>query len=409
MTYPRYLRTKLLKAFKTSPVVLLIGPRQCGKTTLMKLLGSELEMQYITFDTLRQLAAAKDDPEGFVAGLTIPIILDEVQRVPEIALPIKIRVDEHRAAGSFGLTGSANPLIAPKLNDSLAGRMFILHMWPLSMGEIERKKSHFLESIFKREIKFSKSSYMRKDVVEMLLKGGYPDAVSLDLPTRDEWYDNLLRTILERDVNDISNLQRPRDLAKLLAILALRSSNLLNLADISRSARIPYTTLNQYMVILESLFLIIRQPSWYRNRTKRLVKMSKLYFGDTGLLINQMRVGKEAITEDGRLFGSILENFVFMELKKLTSWAPEKIDLYHFRTETGQEVDIVLENRAGQVIGIEVKSSETISPDDWKGLSILESEMQDQLIYSIIFYLGKEVMVLGNNRLVLPLSALWEP
>lgn len=162
------------------------------------------------------------------------------------------------------------------------------------------------------------------------------------------------------------------------------------------------------MAILESLFLIIRQPSWHRNRTKRLVKMPKIYFGDTGLLINQLRIGKDAIAEDGRLLGCILENFVFMELKKLASWAPDKMDLYHFRTDTGHEVDIVLENRAGQVVGIEVKSSETISSDDWKGLAVLESEMGEKLTRSIIFYLGKEVVALGNKRLALPLSALWE-
>ncbi len=409
MNYPRYLKYRLLQAFKVSPVVLLIGPRQSGKTTLMKDIVNELGMRYLTFDTLKQLAAAQEDPEGFVTGLETPIILDEVQRVPEIALPIKLRVDEHRVPGSFGLTGSANPLVAPKLNDSLAGRMFILHMWPLSMSEIMRKKPHFLETAFNLEMRFSeKSSYNRKELVEMILKGGYPDVLALDVLVRDEWYDNLLMTILERDVNDIAHLQRPRDLAKLLAILATRSASLLNLSEVSRSAAIPYSTLNQYMAILESLFLIIRQPPWHRNRTKRLVKMPKLYFGDTGLLINQLRVDKGAIVDDGRLLGSILENFVLMELKKLTSWSAEKIDLYHFRTDTGHEVDIVLENRAGQIVGIEVKASETISPDDWKGLSVLESEMEDKLIRSIIFYLGKEVVALGKNRLALPLSALWE-
>ena len=408
MTYPRHLRSKLLQAFKASPVVLLIGPRQSGKTTLMKALGQELGMRYLTFDTLKQLNAAQDDPEGFVAGLEAPIILDEIQRVPEIALPLKLRVDEQRVPGSFGLTGSANPLVAPKLNDSLAGRMFILHMWPLSVSEIAGEASRFLEAAFHEGAKFpEKPPLARKEVIEILLKGGYPDALALDAPIRDEWYDNLLTTIFERDVSDISHLQRPRDLAKLLAILATRSASLLNLADVSRSAAIPYSTLNVYMPILESLFLIIRLPPWHRNRAKRLIKMPKLYFGDTGLLMNQMRVGKETLFEDGRLLGSVLENFVFMELKKLASWAPEKIDLYHFRTDTGHEVDFVLENRAGQVIGIEVKASETISPDDWKGLSVIESELEDKLVRSIIIYLGKEVMALSKKRVALPLSALW--
>lgn len=409
MEYPRFLKSRLLQAFQVSPVVLLIGPRQSGKTTLMKMVAREMGMQYLTFDTLKQLAAAQEDPEGFVAGLSTPMVLDEVQRVPEIALPLKLRVDEHRVPGSFGLTGSANPLVAPSLNDSLAGRMFILHIWPLSVSEIERKESHFLEMIFNLEAKFSgKYTFSRNDVIEKLLKGGYPDAIALDDSLRNDWYDNLLTTILERDVRDISHLHRPRDLAKLLAILAARTAGLLNLSDVSRTAAIPYTTLNQYMVILESLFLVVRQPSWHRNRTKRLIKMPKLYFGDTGLLINQLRVSQKSILEDGRLLGPILENFVFMELKKMASWSQEKIELYHFRTETGHEVEIVLENRAGQVIGIEVKSSETISPDDWKGLAVLESEMQEKMVRSVIFYLGKDVIVLGNKRIALPISALWQ-
>jgi uncharacterized protein len=409
MECPRYLKSSLLQAFKVSPVTLLVGPRQTGKTTLMREIAEELGMHYLTFDTLKQLVAAQDDPEGFIAGLETPIIIDEVQRVPEIALPIKLRIDLNRVAGSFGLTGSANPLVAPKLNDSLAGRMFILHMWPLSMGEIQSKQSRFLELAFDPTAKFSvKSPCSRKEVIEILLKGGYPDALVLDAAMRDQWYDNLLTTILERDVQDITHLTRPRDVAKLLTILATRSANLLNLSEISRIAAIPYTTLNQYMVILESLFLIVRQPAWHRNRTKRLIKMPKLYFGDTGLLINQMRIGREAIVEDGRLLGSILENFVFMELKKLSSWSLDKVDLYHFRTETGSEVDIVLENRAGQVVGIEVKSSETISPDDWKGLHVLEDEVGGKMVRGIILYLGKEIVALGNNRIALPISALWE-
>ncbi|HNA62946.1 MAG TPA: DUF4143 domain-containing protein, partial [Rhabdochlamydiaceae bacterium] len=374
-----------------------------------KSLVEELKMDYLTFDTLKQLVAAQADPEGFVTGLATPIVLDEIQRVPEIALPIKLRVDEHRLPGSFGLTGSANPVAAPKLNDSLAGRMFILHLWPLSMSEIEGKQSHFLESLFNLEARFAtQTHYDRKEMIEVVLKGGYPNAIALNGSLRDEWFDNLLTTIFERDVKDIAHLHRPRDLAKLLAILANRSGSLLNLSEVSRTAAIPYTTLNQYMAILESLFLIVRQPSWHRNRTKRLIKMPKLYFVDTGLLINQLRVNKESIAQDTRLLGPILENFVFTELKKLTSWAQDKIDLYHFRTETGHEVDIVLENRDGQIVGIEVKSSETLSQEDWKGLSILESEMGDKVMRSIILYMGNEIISLGKKRMALPISTLWE-
>lgn len=408
MKYPRFLKETLLQAFRTSPVTLLIGPRQSGKTTLMREIAEELGMQYITFDTLKQLAAAQDDPEGFIGGISKPVIIDEVQRVPQIALPIKLAVDQKRVPGSFGLTGSANPLVAPKLNDSVAGRMFILHMWPLSMCEIQQKKSRFLELIFDPAAVFSEGLHWnRKDMIEAFSAGGYPDALALDARRRDLWYDNLLTTILERDVQDISNITRPSEMAKLLNILASRSSNLLNLSELSRVSSIPYATLNHYMVLLESLFLIIRQPAWHLNRTKRLIKMPKLYFGDTGLLINQLRVANESILENGRLLGPILENFVFLELKKMSTWSLSPIELYHYRTQTGSEVDLVLENRQGQIVGIEVKSSETISPEDWKGLDVLGEEMGDKMIRGIILYPGKEVVAIRKNRIAIPMSTLW--
>lgn len=408
MKYPRYLKTSLLEAFKVSPVTLLIGPRQSGKTTLMREVAEELGMQYVTFDTLKQLMTAQEDPEGFIAALQRPVILDEVQRVPQIALPIKLAVDQQRRPGSFGLTGSANPLVAPKLNDSLAGRMFILHMWPLSMGEIQKNKSLFLEKIFDPSAVFSPGMHWeRKEMADAFAAGGYPDAIPLDLEMRNRWYDNLLTTILERDVQDLMSISRPRDLAKLLNILAARSGNLLNLAELSRISSIPYTTLNHYMVLLESLFLIIRQPAWHLNRTKRLVKMPKLYFGDTGLLINQLGWGIDHILENGRVFGPILENFVFLELKKLSTWSMMPISLYHYRTQVGAEVDIVLENRAGQIVGIEVKASEAIASDDWRGLEILGEEMGEQLVRGVILYPGKEVVALRKNRIALPLTTLW--
>ena len=408
MKHPRHLKDSLLQAFSVSPVTLLIGPRQSGKTTLMREIAKEKEMHYLTFDTLKQLAAAQEDPEGFIGALAKPVIIDEVQRVPHIALPIKLSVDQERRPGSFGLTGSANPLVAPKLNDSLAGRMFILHMWPLAMCEILNKKSRFLELVFDPAAVFSEGTHWnRKEMIEVFSAGGYPDALLLDAVMRDRWFDNLLTTILERDVQDITHITRPRDIAKLLNILASRCSNLLNLSELSRIASIPYTTLNHYMTILESLFLIIRQPAWHINRTKRLIKMPKIYFCDTGLLINQLRVNNEFILNNGRLLGHIFENFVFLELKKLSTWAPYPIDLYHYHTQTGIEVDIVLENRLGQVVGIEVKASETISSEDWKGLDVLNQEMGDKMIRGIILYPGKEVVAFQKNRIAIPLSTLW--
>ena len=374
----------------------------------MREIAKELGMNYVTFDVLSQLLAAQEDPEGFIRALKRPVIIDEVQRVPQIALPIKLSVDLDRTAGSFGLTGSANPLVAPKLNDSLAGRMFILEMWPLSKGEIQDKKSYFLELIFDSNAVFLDGDYWSlEEMIETFFKGGYPDALVLEGVMRDHWYDNLLRTILERDVQDITHIMRPRDLIKVLNVLAARVSNLLNLAEVSRVASIPYATLNHYMVLLESLFLVVRQPAWHVNLNKRLIKMPKIYFADTGLLLNQLGVGKETVLGNGRLLGSVLENFVFTELKKLMNCSQFGLQMYHYRTQSGIEVDFVLENRAGQIVGIEVKASETISPEDWKGLNVLGEEMGDKMIRGVILYSGKAVIALRKDRIAIPLTALW--
>jgi predicted AAA+ superfamily ATPase len=277
------------------------------------------------------------------------------------------------------------------------------------MSEIHDTKSDFLERIFDPATTFSENpSWDRKSMVDSFTLGGYPDAIVLDSVTRDQWFDNLLTTILERDVKDIADIARPRDLAKILNILAARTSNLLNMADLSRTSSIPYTTLHQYMAILEALFLVIRLPAWHQNRTKRLTKMPKIHFGDTGLLINQLRVGRQLILENGRLFGSILENFVFLELKKLISWSLHPLEMYHYHTQTGTEVDIVLENREGQIVGIEVKGSESISAEDLKGLNALQEDVGDKMIRGIILYPGKEVVAFRKNCIAIPLSTLWQ-
>lgn len=408
MLYQRFLKPILQSAFEVSPVTLLIGPRQTGKTTLMKEFASEFKMHYITLDTLSQLAAAEDDPEGFIAGVKLPVILDEVQRVPQLALPIKQVVDEHRHPGMFGLTGSANPLVAPKLNDSLAGRMFILHMWPLSFAEILGKPSLFLDKVFNKDSQFVDGDRLGKEqLIHIFSSGGYPDALKLERTTRDLWYDNLLTTIVERDVQDITNLSKPQELLRVLKIISHRVSSLLNVSELGRTASIPYSSLCHYMLLLESLFMIVRQPAWHLNKTKRLIKMPKIYFGDTGLLVSQLGMDFRQIIQDGRLFGAILENFVFLEIKKYSSWSQNPIQMYHYRTQTGSEVDLVLENRRGEIVGIEVKSSESIKADDFKGLEVLKNESGEKMLRGIVLYPGKQLISFSKDMIALPLSNLW--
>lgn len=408
MHYSRYLKQKLIDALKASPIVLLLGGRQTGKTTLMKEIVSQAGLNYVTFDDLIQLGAAQQDPIGFIENIPKPTIIDEVQRVPDIALPIKVNVDNNRTNGTFALTGSANPLVAPKLNDSLAGRMFILRMWPLSQAEIQRKKTTFIDMIFETQWKsHSYPACKKEELIQLCILGGYPTIQTLSETDRLIWFNSHLMTLLERDIQDLSQITRLHQLPRLLQLLAVRAAKPLNVSDVGRDVSLAYATLTHYLALLEALFLIFRIPSWHANATKRITKMPKLLFGDTGLLLYILGVNATQLGQNDVLFGNILENFAILEILKLLSFRAPEISLYYYH-ETGQvEVDIILENQQGQVIGIEIKSNSTPRPDDFKGLKAVAEECGTRFLRGILLYPGDQVVAFGKNLFAVPISSLW--
>jgi len=406
--YKRYLEARLNMALDASPIVLLSGARQTGKTTLMKQVAALKKFNYITFDDMTLLAAAQRDPVGFIEHQPKPLIIDEVQRVAEVALPIKVDVDQRNVPGLYALTGSANPLVMPKLNDSLAGRMIILNLWPLSRGEILGKKETFLDHIFDADwTPGSTEKWTRTEMLDAFIIGGYPRMQTLSAVMRREWCNSHLMTILERDVQDIANITRIKALPGLMQILATRASNLLNVADVGRLALIPYATLSAYLSILESLFLIVRQPAWHINRSTRLVKMPKIYLADTGILSYLLGVDQEMLSKNTLLVGQVLENFIVQEIRKQTTWSLRQVRLYHFRTHGGAEVDMVLEDASGKIVGIEVKSSSTVTSDAFRGLQVLEQEAGNLFVRGIVFYTGSSSAAFGKNLFALPVSTLW--
>ncbi len=409
MNIKRNLLKKLLKSLESSPVVLLTGARQVGKTTLMKEVGEHHHFKYITFDDLTMLGAAQQDPVGFISGQPKPLIIDEIQRVPEITLPIKLDVDTHNENGRYALTGSANPLVVPKLNDSLAGRMIILNLWPLSRGELLGRCESFLDTVFGEQWHMPSvyETLNQRSLINLLIMGGYPRMQGLDETMRHEWCNSHLMTILERDAPDIANIKRLKELPLVMKLLAMRASNLLNVSEVSLLAGIPNSTLTTYLHILEALFLIIRQPSWHTNRSKRLTKMPKIYLSDSGLLSYLLGADHNLLEKNGVLLGQVLENFVVQEIRKQATWSMQRVSLYHFRTQAGQEVDLLLENARGHVVGIEIKSSMTVRPGDFKGLYALAEEAGDLFVRGFVVYLGSEVVPFGNNMFALPISALW--
>ncbi len=407
MFFRRNSKPKLEKALKISPVVLLTGARQTGKTTLMNEVAQDRGYFSASFDDLSILSAAKADPMGFVARLPKPVILDEVQRVPELFLAIKYDVDQHREPGRFALTGSTNPLLIPKLGDSLAGRMIILTLLPLSQGELLGRKEVFIDRLFKGEVPYKADNLSRQELYERILKGGYPAVQAFGEEERRLWFNSYITALLQKDVQDLAHVTALAEFPRILQLLATRAANLLNVAELSRAVGIPNTTLHRYLSLLEALFIVCLLQPWSVNIGKRLVKSSKLYLIDSGILAYLLGIDTERAAIDGKLMGSIVENFVVMELKKQASWSTTQVQLFHFRTQTGVEVDLVLEDAAGRIIGIEIKSSSTVTQQDFKGLRYLQESAQERFMAGIVLYTGSQSIPFGGNFYALPITSLW--
>lgn len=405
--YKRNQSEAIETALTDTPVVLVIGARQVGKTTLVRSLADN----YLTFDDASTLAAAKRSPADFIGNLSKPIILDEIQRCPEILPAVKMAVDKDRAAGQFIMTGSANVLTLPKVSESLAGRMEVQRLRPLSQGEIIGVKETFIERLFGEEFDLPTNlpGEDRDQLLARMLVGGYPEAVSRKTETRrHDWFRNYINTILQRDIRDLANIEGLVDLPRLFELLAARAGGILNYAEVSRSIGFPQMTLKRYMTLLETTFLIETVPAWSGGIKARLVKAPKLFIGDTGLLGYLLDLNLERLRSNPILAGALTENFVVSELNKQADWSAVRIKIFHFRTSNDREVDIVLENRKGELVGVEVKASSTVNQYDFKGLEMLAGTLPKKFRRGILLYTGSQFLAFGDKLFAVPLSALWK-
>jgi predicted AAA+ superfamily ATPase len=409
--FPRHISTAFNAALDDNPVVLLIGARQVGKSTLVQLIaGEERGAQYLTLDDPTILAAAHGNPKGFVEGLTRPVILDEIQRAPALLPPIKQLVDRRRTPGGFILTGSANVLTLPSVSESLAGRMEVLTLHPLSQGEIVGRREGFIDALFAKEFKPPPKLPLedRAALFARMTTGGYPEAVTRKSDARRRaWFRSYVTTILQRDIRDLANIEALLDLPRLLALLAARAGGLLNFSEVSRSSGFPQTTLKRYFGLLETIFLVQLLPAWSSGLKKRLVKSPKLFIGDSGLLSYLQGLNWERLKLDPTLSGALAENFVVSELTRQAGWSKASVSLFHFRTQTDQEVDIVLENDAGRVVGLEVKASSSVGANDFKGLRTLSEIAGKKFHRGVVLYAGNESVPFGKELYALPIQTLW--
>ncbi len=408
---PRGITPRILESLNDSPVVYLQGARQTGKSTLVQAIAEEQHpARYLTLDDATTLAAAHEDPQAFVNGFREPMIIDEIQRVPELALAIKTVVDKRRDPGRFLLTGSASVLLLPKVSESLAGRIEIHTLWPFSQGELTGTKERFIDEAFESDFdaSVSVSTSHRSDLIARIVQGGYPVvAERRSHDRRRAWFGSYITTILQRDVRDMASIEGLTAMPRLLSLLASRAGALLNYAELSRSLSMPQTTLKRYMTLLETTFLVQLLPAWSSNLGKRLVKSPKIMLVDSGLLCHLTGSDVTRLGDNPTLLGDKLENFVVMELRKQSGWSRIRPALFHFRTSVGIEVDIVLESASGDVVGIEVKASTAVKPHDFSGLKALRELIGARFKRGIVLYLGSEPLPFGRDLLALPVSAIW--
>jgi predicted AAA+ superfamily ATPase len=405
--YDRLVEKKLAAALNDTPVILIHGSRQSGKTTLAKIAAPD--HYYISFDDVAQLSIAKDDPIGFIKRLPEYVILDEIQRVPELFTTIKASVDNNRKQGRIILTGSANILLLRRLSDSLAGRMEIITLWPLSHCELkggDNSKECLLGQILLQNIKNQFPSDVTP-IEERITNGGYPEPLRRESFERKQaWYDSYIMSLVERDMKDISDIRHVEQVPLLLKFLSAMNAELLNTSSLSNALDMTRATTSKYLQLLQQIFIVDLLKPWYSNKGKRLIKTPKVHFIDTGLICSLQGISSDALIKDRNLFGHLLESYVYNELKRQASGLPSPVNFYHFRDTNQREVDIIIETRAGDLYAIEVKATSTVRPADFKNMKTFAEQHKQRFKMGILFYDGELALPSGEQFIAIPLNWL---
>ena len=404
--YPRLLEARVSEAMADTPVVLVAGPRQAGKTTLVRHMANQ-GMDYLTLDDELTLLAAKEDPVGMIRRLDRAVI-DEIQRAPQLLLAIKKTVDEDRRPGRFLLTGSANLMALPTVADSLAGRMETLTLLPLSQSELRGSTANWIDSAFAGQILKVGQAVVGDDLVEAVLRGGYPEAVSrATARRRTSWARQYIDALIQRDVRDVASIDKLDHLPRFLRALGQVAGQMSNYTQLGSQVGLDHKTAARYVGAFEQMYVLKRLEVWAKNRLSRVVKTPKVQFIDSGLLSALTDLTPVLVEQDRSRFGNVLETFVFGELLKHTTTADGDYQLLYYRDHDQVEVDFIIENSAGQLIGVEVKAAATIRKNDLRGLTRLADLAGDSFKLGVVLYDGSETLPLGARLWAAPLSSLW--
>ena len=432
--YPRFIAYRITEALEDTPVLLIQGPRQCGKTTLAQLYTSGRaanagrpailppdspgDYTYFTFDDAVVRAGAQTDPMGFVADLPERVILDEVQRVPALFASLKMEVDRRRQPGRFLLTGSSNVLHTPALSDSLAGRMETIRLHPLAQRELQGglsaflnldRSPGFLDTLFGRGFESRRTERLGKELIERITSGGYPAALARPAGRRRlSWYRNYLNAQVQRDVPEIARIRSLDLLPRLLTHAAVQTATLFNLSELAAPFQVSRPTIRDYITLLERVYLLEQLPPWHSNRLKRLIKTPKLHLGDTGLACALLGIDAAGLAADRTLLGHLLETFVYQELRRQASWQTDPLSFFHFRDRDGAEVDIVIERGTQALAGVEIKTGATVMASDFRALRKLKEAVGRRFAGGVVLYDGEACVRFDEGLYAVPLRLLWE-
>lgn len=406
----RHLRPLVVEALAEARVVCVLGARQVGKTTLVRALADgDYPARYVSLDDPAALELARRDPNSFI---TRPdrLVIDEVQRAPDLLLAIKRVVDSDPARGRFLLTGSANILTLPQIADALPGRVDYLTLSPLSQGEIDGVRSPFLDRLFAGDAPQLRGAGVgREAYAERIVRGGFPEAAESSGPRRRRFFSGYVDSILGREVGELAVVKDSEATGRVLRLTAARSAALANLTSIGRELGIDRKTVGNHLRALDQLFLIVRLPAWHANLGHRVVRTAKHHLVDSGMLCSLIGADEDRLVADGSLAGSVFETFAVNEVIRLASISElgPLLTMHHYRDQRGHEVDLVIEHSGGDVVGIEIKASATPRLRDAAGLELLRDRLGERFRAGVVIHLGPDTIPLGDRISAVPLAALW--
>jgi len=398
----RAIREELEEYRRYFPVLLISGARQVGKSTLALHLGIE---NYITLDDINIYEMAKNDPKGFISNLQKPVIIDEAQRLPQLMITIKEYIDKERVNGEFILTGSASLQGFKNISDSLAGRIGIVELYPLSLKEKSQKKDNIID-IFANSLEPYILKKYNSDIGKHILDGGYPEILKIDSPkAKYLWFSSYIRTYIESDARDLANIRNLDKFINMYRLCMIRSGNMFNKNELQKEAGLDNRTFDSYFAVMEHTYQIQKLQPFFKNQLKRLIKTPKIYATDTGILNHLLQIYSIGEFENSHYKGDIVETFVYDELLKANSSAFEKIGLFYYRTSDKKEIDFILDY-GQKIIAIEIKASKSVSKSDFRHIYHLQKEILSLFDKGIVLYGGDRFLKLDKNMYAVPFGFL---